>query len=80
MISDLDRCCDRGDLEQPGLSACPCTARSQATSCKSHLAPLALPALLADTVRELASNVSPDLIRDFDERWWQAAKKVRQKH
>jgi hypothetical protein len=26
--------------------------------------------------RELASNVSPDLIRDFDERWWQAAKKV----
>eukprot|EP00882_Tetradesmus_deserticola_P020056 GHRQ01021611.1.p2 GENE.GHRQ01021611.1~~GHRQ01021611.1.p2 ORF type:complete len:185 (+),score=49.90 GHRQ01021611.1:414-968(+) len=24
---------------------------------------------------ELASNVSPDLIRDFDERWWQAAKK-----
>lgn len=28
--------------------------------------------------RELASNLSPDLIRDFDERWWQAAKKVRQ--
>jgi hypothetical protein len=26
--------------------------------------------------RELASNLSPDLIRDFDERWWQAAKKV----
>eukprot|EP00878_Enallax_costatus_P014911 GHUV01015611.1.p1 GENE.GHUV01015611.1~~GHUV01015611.1.p1 ORF type:complete len:274 (+),score=40.84 GHUV01015611.1:193-1014(+) len=24
---------------------------------------------------ELASNVSPDLIRDFDERWWTASKK-----
>lgn len=28
--------------------------------------------------RELASDLSPDLVRDFDERWWQAAKKVRQ--
>lgn len=27
-------------------------------------------------IRELASNVSPDLIRDFDDRWWTAAKKV----
>jgi hypothetical protein len=26
--------------------------------------------------RELATNVSPDLVRDFDERWWAAAKKV----
>jgi hypothetical protein len=30
--------------------------------------------------RELASNLSADLIRDFDERWWQAAKKVMLNH
>jgi hypothetical protein len=39
----------------------------------SHLALLCAVDLVC---RELASNVSPDLIRDFDERWWQAAKKV----
>lgn len=25
--------------------------------------------------RELATNISPDLVRDFDNRWWNAARK-----
>lgn len=25
--------------------------------------------------RELASNISPDLVREFDDRWWAAARK-----
>lgn len=47
-----------------GCGALPC----------SMVAHCVLPSALC---RELASNLSPDLIRDFDERWWQAAKKVR---
>lgn len=33
-------------------------------------------ALLRDRCRELANNLSEDLVRDFEEKWWNACRKV----
>jgi hypothetical protein len=33
------------------------------------------PSARAPRRRELASNISPDLVREFDDRWWNAARK-----